>query len=200
MKIDSILLAQFEVWQLAMSIVAITISLVAISWNVYRDIIQKPSLRVSFSKSTIQNQGGHFGHHLSLQGVNFGPGKLHLNLIVGVQKGHEKCWWKFRFRHQVNMMINAQYDNPFTKKFPWVIEVGETLQLCWNIDDVRDLQEGKGGEVFIESDDIYTIGLSDSFGKTHWVPRQEYEKAVKHYYTYKNTTDHEKSEADFSGA
>src|SRR5450756_1986834 len=75
-----------ETAAILISLFSIVIAGVALGWNVYRDVILKPKLRVRFSVANVVTPGvGRDGTFLNITGTNFGPGELVVSMVCGRQ-------------------------------------------------------------------------------------------------------------------
>jgi hypothetical protein len=141
---------------IAISLLALIVSAFSLGWNIYRDVILKPRLRVHLSASKIIGGGlPKPVDTLVLEGTNFGPGAMTCTSIV------------LKTKHAV---LIHDFKNPLSAQLPKKLEVGEklTLLIPWRQD------------CFL-STDMTHIGLSDTFGRLHWAPRSDVERAGAEY-------------------
>jgi len=152
---------------IGISLLALCISVLALGWNIYRDVVLKPRLKTRFSLSTI--------HHstlpqpfetLVLSATNFGPGAIKCSMIYL----KVAPLWRRLLRLTRLAVLFHDYENPLSGKLPTSLEVGEgvSLLISWR----EDCFLGEG----------YThIGLCDSFGRVHWAPPKHVRKAREAY-------------------
>ncbi len=157
---------------LGISFLAVVIAAFSLGWNVYRDVILKPNLRVHFQVSTIVTPG----HpeipqrtFLDITSVNHGPGQIVCSMIHVRLK--TSLWRRLR-RKPRQGVIPGVWTNPISGKLPSTLDVGQKLVLLLPYE--RDC--------FL-STDVTKVGILDTFGRTHWAPsrnlndaRQEYRK------------------------
>lgn len=69
-------MTDYEKLAILISICAIATSLLALGWNIYRDVILKPRLKVRSSISFILQGEYESPSKISISGINFGPNKI----------------------------------------------------------------------------------------------------------------------------
>ncbi len=152
---------------LFVSFFSLTVSALSLGWNIYRDAVQKPRLKLSFGVGTI--------HHSSLDkplrkimlsAVNCGPRPVHCNKIHAANSS----WWRRILRKTKHEFIMADYTEPLSGKLPCKLEVGERLHLLLPYTKECMLEE-----------DFTHVGLIDSFGRFHCAPRKDLNEAKKVY-------------------
>ncbi len=57
------------------------VATIALGWNIYRDIVLKPRLRVSVAKVMITSEVIDPSDKFMISAVNFGPGKIRFSII-----------------------------------------------------------------------------------------------------------------------
>lgn len=141
----------------------------SLGWNIYRDVILKPKLKVCFQISTIVTvgrPGSPTPTFLSITGVNHGPGRLTCNML------HVRTapLWRRLLRMVKHGVIPGDWSNPLSGKLPSSVDVGQTLTLLLPYDR----------ESFLGSAMTH-IGILDSFGRTHWAPRKQLDLAREQF-------------------
>lgn len=143
------------------------LSIFTLGWNVYRDIVLKARVRVSFGLSEL--------HHptfpkpietLILSATNMGPGQIRASMI---QLRIAPLWRRILRKTKHAVMLH-DYENPLSGKLPARLDVGEGVDLLIRYE--TDCFLGK---------DWTHIGLSDSFGRVHWAKPSEIKKAREAY-------------------
>jgi len=152
---------------IGISILALFVSAFSIGWNIYRDVVLKAHLKVRFSLSEL--------HHptfknpittLILAATNFGPGQIRCCMIQLLTAP----LWRRILRCPKHAVMFHDHSNPLSGKLPVSLEVGETIDLL--IPYTKDC--------FLSRKHTH-IGISDSFGRTHWVPREDVSKAKREF-------------------
>jgi hypothetical protein len=145
-----------EYYPIVISTIAILLAAFSLGWNVYRDLLLKSRLRVSFLFVDII--GGGLPNpipKISIAALNLGPSPIKLDMI--------HCQTSSLFRRlfrkvQHGIIINP--DTDMSSPLPCKLEVGETATFFFNND-----------APFIK-DDFTHIGVRDSFGRIHWAPKK----------------------------
>lgn len=153
------------------SILSLSVAAFSLGWNVYRDVILKPKLKVTFMLASIVTVGIGSEDRIMLSAVNMGPGALTLQMI------HTKTssWWRILLRmvrHGV-VTYNSRADG---SPLPVKLDVGDTADFPFDY-----------GAPFI-TDKFTSIGIRDSFGRMHWAGRNEVKKAKRLYKTEQSKT------------
>jgi hypothetical protein len=145
------------------SFLALLVSVFSLGWNVYRDVILKPRLRVRFDASQLVGPDGNVGKpFLSLSIVNLGPG----NVICEMPIVKNKPFYRGFLGEATIATIIHDFTNPLCAKPPFKVAVGERTQLTFPIAD----------KCFLD-DALFRIGIRDSFGRIHWAPKKQIRQA-----------------------
>jgi hypothetical protein len=148
-----------------LSFFAVLISAFSLGWNVYRDVILKPRLKVRFSWSRLLSTVGPRGSpFLQLSIVNHGPG----DAICGMPVIRNKHWVRRILGESATATLVHDFTNPICAKPPFKLAVAEEAQVTFPITNKTFLDEP-----------IFGIGIKDSFGRVHWAPRKDIRKARK---------------------
>ena len=67
----------------AISIISLVVATFSVGWNVYRDVILKPRLKVALEILALVSEAGNHGTFVALTGTNFGPGELTVSMVHG---------------------------------------------------------------------------------------------------------------------
>jgi len=156
---------------LFMSFGSLLVAALALGWNIYRDIVLKPRLKVSFGIKGIL--GGPFPKntkYIVLSITNFGPGSIKCGMIF-----YKKTSLRLRLLNEVEQgFIVHDYTNPLSAQLPCRIEIGEGADFLFSITDDCML-----------SKNITHIGIRDTFSKYHWAPRCQVREAVQEFHRIK---------------
>lgn len=147
-----------------LSVFSICVAALSLGWNIYRDVILKPLLKVSIARVVVASGMAENSVKLMISGVNFGPGRVRLNIIRFMHSSIlKRCFRKWK--HGV---LIHDYRNPISGQLPTTLDVGEKVDLLFAWDEEN-----------ICSTNPSHIGISDSFGRTHWAPKKEIKKTMK---------------------
>jgi len=147
------------------SLISLGVAALALGWNIYRDIILKPKLRVSVKKALIAVEGFPNKNHFIISAVNFGPGIINLNIIRFM---HSSLFKKI-FRKWKHGVLIHDYRNPLSGQLPSKLDIGEKIDLIFPWDDCLCKKNPTH------------IGIADSFGRTHWAPKKQVKKVNKEW-------------------
>ena len=148
---------------LAVSIFSILIAALSLGWNIYRDLILKARVDVSFGVFSLINPSlPESPHYLKLSVTNFGPGPVTVSTIIV----KEAQLWRRLLRKTRNTFIVPDYTNPLSTRIPAKIEVGDKIDLLLPYD--RDC--------FLKSHFTY-VGVYDYFGRYHCAPKSDLKEA-----------------------
>ncbi len=157
---------------LSVSILALIASFLSLGWNIYRDVVLKPRLKVAFGINTILREGEE--HRLSQAGppflqlevTNHGPGELVCTgAIAKTGSFIRSLFAEFPYR-----FILPDYEHPLCSRLRSRIAVGDKVSIIFPYNQ----------ECFL-ANVPKRIGISDSFGRTHWAPRRELKRAHRQY-------------------
>ena len=151
--------AYLQLLPIAISIFALVISVLSLGWNVYRDVVLKPRLKVKFNLNYIIHPTFPSPvESLILKATNFGPGVVNCRMI---QLRNAPLWRRLIRKVKYAVLVH-DFENILSGKLPTKLEVGEAVDLMIRWEKGCFLKEP------------YThIGLSDSFGRTHWAPKRD---------------------------
>ena len=138
------------------------ISATALGWNIYRDVILKPRLRVSIAFGSILEftDGGNPGlltndsriredSVIALEAVNNGPGHLKCTSIVSISAPYPFVRRRGFIRPDEKMTLSD--------KLPKTLPIGDTICLMMPLSK----------DCFL-SQPIIRLGIKDAFGRVHW--------------------------------
>lgn len=145
----------------AISLISLIVSGIALGWNVYRDVVLKARVRVTVAVVRLVTHGQRAGdgdQYVRIGVTNHGPGPVRIEIIVGQQAGI----WRRLSRRVKHFVVISDYTNPLNPKLPAKIEVGDTLNLLLPYNPSN----------FLNSAATH-IGVSDSFGRSHFAPHKQ---------------------------
>lgn len=142
-----------------LNITSLGIALFALGWNVYKDIIQKPRIKISFGVyDTVSVPNIELQKTMILfNGVNLGPSDIVIKNIMLKYKKREKPY--------AIVLPNMEW-----KKLPQKVSVGDEIQVVT--------------DYFIDcflATDFFKAGLIDSYGRYHWVSPKNVQEAKERY-------------------
>ena len=137
----------------------------SLGWNIYRDVILRPRLKVKFAVKRLFIRGLNnpsdgvdvLPKFISISVTNFGTRSTTIQAI------------RSKSIKEKELLV---IDNLFDAEFPEKLEAGEKVKF--------ELPYNKSYCEFLLGDCIL-IGLEDSFGKIHWVKRRDLKKAHKEW-------------------
>jgi hypothetical protein len=159
------------------SLVSACISLFSLGWNIYRDVILKPRLKVDLcfadaiphrtgngtmalmTKREIKTQST----VIMLEAVNHGPGSIQCNSVGGIAG---------RFGKKSRTFISPDANHYLADQLPKTLAPGDTIKVVFPI-----RSDGFLGQ------DVKRIGFKDSYDRMHWAPRSSVKAVVR---TFRN--------------
>lgn len=154
---------------LLISGISVVIAFSALIWNVYRDILLKPKLKVRFSINIIVDpklEINEMNEELIISGTNFGPGAMYVKAIHAKKISVQDYLWS----EEENFYVHPDHRNPLSDILPKRLEVGESISIHLPYDR----------SCFLNSD-ITHIGLANSLAKTFWAPKSDVIEAKNHW-------------------
>ena len=163
------------------AVLALMVSGASILWNIYRDILLKPKLKVRIQVSKIiqygQKQKGPF---IDITATNHGPGVITCESIFARKRA--------LFRRVKHWYIISDDTNPLSAQLPKRLEVGEklTLFLPYNEKTILAIRPTH-------------VGIKDSFGSLHWADKSSLKEAIDNFIKdfpelgWKNKSEKEKT-------
>lgn len=142
---------------LSLSIFSIVIATFSLGWNVYRDVVLKPRVNVTFGVKKVYQEGRPPSpDYIGMTIVNHGPGNIVVNSLVL----KETSLLKKIFRKEKFAILNHDWNNQYSGKFPVKLEVGDGVDLFVNFDEKCFLAH-----------QFTDLGVNDSFGRTSWAKK-----------------------------
>ncbi len=148
---------------LFISVLSLVTAALSLGWNIYRDIVLKPRVRVTAIIGPILTPGvKKVGPtYIGISAINHGPGTTTLSLI-SLKK---TSLFKWLARKQEFAIILPDYENPASGNLPYELGVGERIFLPFLYDS----------ECFLKMN-MSHIGILDTFGRTHWMKTSQVKK------------------------
>ena len=147
---------------LVISSISVAISIFALGWNFYRDVVLKSRAKGNISITNIYHKNEMFGPFITITIVNLGPSRLHLESIYIAKLS----WFRFlgkriaRFLNRESKYGHVMWDytNEYSSRLPTLLDVGEKASFL-----LKSNQES-----FLSVNPTH-VGITDSFGRFHWV-------------------------------
>ena len=153
---------------LLISLGSLVVAATSLGWNIYRDVIRKPRLRVSIKVGQVIHPS--FTENLQrviVSITNFGPGKTKASMLVL----RKTSLWRKLFQKQIYGILVHDFEDPLSGKLPAELNVGDKVDLTF-----RYLPN-----IFLEKNDNNQVGINDPFGNTYWCRKKDYKRALKDY-------------------
>ena len=145
------------------SVISAIVASFSLGWNIYRDVVLKAKVRVTATIVFILHETlPDKPRFVSIQVTNFGPGAVNISTILA-KEAPLKRRLQGEAKHAV---INHDWTNPMSSKLPAKIEVADKITLFLPFDE----------ECFLKEPFTH-VGVSDYFGRIHWVPRKQVRRA-----------------------
>ncbi len=155
-----------ETLTVVLSIVALIISIIAILWTVYEKIFLKPRSKVTGLISFIKHGDYESKSMLTLNLVNYGPGKI---IIESIAAHNLKLFGKLLKRNTYAFIIN-DYTNEYNCKLPHEIEQYQRLTQFLPINKKKLFDEP-----------MNRFGFKDTIGRFHFIKKSSMKKLIKEY-------------------
>jgi hypothetical protein len=156
---------------LCVSILALIASSLSLGWNIYRDVVLKPRLRVTFGiKSLLRTDEDYRLSQmgpplLRLEATNHGPGAVVCCGAVARTVSFPRSLFTASYG-----FIVPDLEHPLCFKPNHRLAVGDTMQFIFPYQK----------ECFL-ANMPKRIGIRDSFGRMHWAPRKDLKSALRDY-------------------
>lgn len=147
------------------AVLALAVSGISIFWNIYRDILLKPRLKVRVQISGILQPGSpQKKSFIDITATNHGPGAITCESIIARRRALFR-WLKPRY-----FFVLRDYTNPLSAQLPKKLEVGDKITLLLPYKEKMVLAHRPTH-----------LGIRDSFGRVHWADRVSLKEAVDTY-------------------
>lgn len=153
---------------LVLSIVSVLVAGMSLGWNIYKEIGLKAKVEISLQIMKLVTPGVKVeGEFLVLSATNFGPGIVNLKTVYGRRRSF-KNWISGKNKA---FLFRWESSQPQFGTLPCKIEVGDELKLFFSMEIARALIEYE----------INEVGVCDSFGRTHFVPKKQIGELAKNF-------------------
>ena len=151
-----------------LSVISLAFAGIALGWNIYRDVVLKPRMKVSLAISTLHSRGASdYTTHIDISATNFGPSAITAEMI----EGRVVPWLLVRlFRKSKYFVVVNDQSNPLSARLPTKMEVGERINILFPHEADSFLKNGPTH-----------IGLRDSFRRIHWAPKRDIARAITQF-------------------
>lgn len=153
---------------LLISGISVCIAMLALGWNIYRDVILRPKVRIRMQISQVLTPGEPAEKDetkVDFTATNHGPGIV---ILQGIRAKTKKLFKKTKWA-----ILIHDYTDPLTSQFPCKLGVGERGTFL--------LPFLKGS--FLKQSFTH-LGIADSFGRIHWVPKKDIKRTKATYIGY----------------
>ncbi len=157
----------FEIATTLLAVVAILVSVFNLGWNIYRDVIQKPTFRISVAKKLFVHEHKQEGPFIIVEALNLGPTSNRIGLIFA-----RPSWWGRRIKSLPSGLVIHDRNHPYSTTSASKVEVGDSAIF------VIPYQK----DCFLEQDIFSQIGMADGYGKMHWARRSQLRSLKKQYF------------------
>ena len=143
---------------LVISLLSIIMAVLALGWNIYRDIIMKGRVKIQFGWYIIVDGEVIIPDTIRISGVNHGPGKVVIKMIYWKKSSIVR-----RLRRTVVKGFIKLTKKPleYSDMLPKELDVGDELNLIFpSSAGFADL-------------DFSHLGLGDNFGRVHWARKKD---------------------------
>ena len=138
------------------SFISVVFAATSLGWNIYRDVLLRPRVRLFVDKKVIVQQGTPPSPpYIGFWATNHGPGTVRLLSVMLLKTS----LWRRLLRRQKMAILTLDHLNPYTGHLPTKLDVGESVDLFVNYDKDCFLQH-----------DFNKVGITDTFGNSHWAP------------------------------
>jgi len=155
------------------AIIALIISGIALGWNIYRDVIQKPKFEIITAiYNTIDGLGKTSKEqHISLRALNHGPGK---NRVVTVALASRTSFHFVRRKKYKKMAVM-----PWATHHPMCNEAARTSRLVEPGEEV--VFAFPFDKECCLSEDYQILGICDVFGRYSWCSKKDLNEMKSRY-------------------
>lgn len=161
---------------LGVSLLALATSSLSLGWNIYRDVVLKPRLKVRFGiKSIVRPGDEHMPTQTSppllvVDATNHGPGDVVCREAIVRKHSGILTIFLAIFRRFPYNFIMPDWENPYCTRLPSRVAIGDSVSVIFPHDR----------ECFL-SEKANRIGIADSFGRVHWAQRKDLKRARRQY-------------------
>jgi hypothetical protein len=155
---------EVKLWlPIAISLVSLLMSGLALGWNMYRELALRARVRVRFSIVSVDGGPDEF---LSISATNMGPGPVQIEMI----DCKDAPFWRVLTRTVKYFVVRPDFTNPLNHRLPHRLDVGDRLTELLPYDEQCLLRVG-----------VTHVGFSDSFGRDHFAPKGQVRLAKRSF-------------------
>jgi hypothetical protein len=158
---------------LLISFGSMLVAATSLGWNIYRDVIRKPKLRVTLIVGAIVYSSKDHSNRVVITITNFGPGKSQANML----QLRKSSLWRRILRKELYAVLIHDYEDSLSGRLPTVLDVGDKVDLTFRF----------APDLFLMQDFTH-VGISDPFGRVYWCKRSNYREAQRNYRKLPDTT------------
>jgi hypothetical protein len=151
---------------LLISLGSMLVAATSLGWNVYRDVIRKPKLRITLLVGGIIFSQEKHAERVVVTITNFGPGKTEAKML----QLRKSSFWRRLFRQQEYAALLHDWEDSLSGRLPVSLDIGEKVDLTFRFTP----------NLFL-THDFTQIGISDPFGKVYWCKRLDFRRAQESY-------------------
>ncbi|MBN2181647.1 MAG: hypothetical protein JW715_07015 [Sedimentisphaerales bacterium] len=140
------------------SLSSLIIAALALGWNIYRDVIMKGRVKIRFGWRVIIDGQKSIPDTIMLSGVNHGPGKVVLSMIIW--KRTSLLRWLHRKAEQGFIKLTDK-PSEYSDMLPKELDIGDEINLIFP------------SNAGFAKEDFTHIGLRDQFYRVHWARRKD---------------------------
>lgn len=157
-----------EEYAIVVSVLSLCVACLALGWNIYRDVILKARVRTSLRVGRIVSGNSASEPLVFVSVVNTGPGPVTCNSVLT----RTRSLWRILTRSVEMGVTMPDFAHPMCHRLPATLDIAEEITLVFPIRPGSFLEHG-----------ISDVGVGDSFGRIHWVPRKQVRNAIEEHKT-----------------
>ena len=146
---------------LIISLSSLLIAALALGWNIYRDVILKGRVKIAFGWRVLTNGQESTPDMIMISGVNHGPGKLVLRMIIWKNTSLRRFLCR---KSEEGWIPLTDRPSEYSDELPKELDVGDELNLVFP------------SSAKFAGTDFSHIGLRDNFGRIHWAKKKDVQK------------------------
>src|ERR1700730_2664203 len=112
---------------LFISLGSMLVAATSLGWNIYRDVIRKPKLRITLMVGAVVFSSEKHVGRVVVTITNFGPGKTRASML----QVRKSSWWRRLFRQQKYAALLHDYEDSLSGRLPAPLDVGEKVDLTF---------------------------------------------------------------------
>jgi len=148
---------------------SLLISGLSLGWNIYRDVLLKPRLKVRVSISFIKHGEYESENYIFIYATNHGPGEIVCNSIAMAKLSILRFLGINWFNKYAHVMYD--YTNQYSSELPKKLGIGETIQLPIPCSQ----------DAYLSVNPTH-VGIMDSYDKCHWASKTSLKGAKRSYF------------------